>query len=107
MFEKVIEMFNNAGFTGEYYSGEDGCYIMNIGGLRVGVFSHCWPNDYQKQHVIAEHEDNFDKWSKSFYWCDLPENQDQFDALLRDLEHIDNEEDRRIGNDFGLLKRTF
>lgn len=108
MFEKVVEMFTNAGFKGKYYDhNAPGCYQLEVGGLRVAVFAHDWCNTTQQGHVLADHNENFDKWSKAYYWCELPENQEQFDILLRDLQYIDNDADVKMSNDFGLLRRTF
>lgn len=89
------------------HKDDDGAFVLTNGELRVGIFPPDYPHSIWKNHVLAEHEDNFDKWSKHFYKCDIPSDATEELVLMNDLRHIQNEENKKIGTRFGLLTRSF
>jgi len=103
-FKQIIKALLNTGFY-DQCNGRDGEVIFTNKDIRVGIFPHSFLNKGWAGHVLAEHEENFDKWSKHFYRCSLPSNKDQMKLLLSDLKYINNNANKKSGNEFGRLIR--
>ena len=89
---------------------EDDMYMafyFDIFNLRVGVFDHEYPNEMRCGKILAEHNENFDKWSKSFYSATFPNEEYEMYIILADFKHISDGLNVRSGNSFGSLIREF
>ena len=88
-------------FDFELVSSHRDSYVLSNGAIRVGI--GIWADG----SIIAEHESNFDKWGKSFYWCDFPQNYCDLRLLISDLAYIDCSDSAVSGKEFGGLTRRF
>ncbi len=102
----LVRSFIDNGFF-EEYSGSDGEIILSNGSIRVGIFPISFPHTQWRGHILAEHEDNFDKWSSYFYKAPIPSSTIELEAILEDLKNIDNYNNKKLGDVFGTLVRSF
>ena len=100
-----IILLTAKGYTKKYHDKEH--TIFTNGSIRVGIFNNNYPHLTWKNHILAEHEENFDKWSKHFYNAPMPNSIAELKLILSDLKHIDDLHNRVIGNKFGTLIRSF
>jgi hypothetical protein len=105
-YDEIFNKFKNKKYKIEKDKFNSAFYI-ETDGLMVGVFDFDYPNDNYRGKILAEHLDNFDKWSKAFYMSDFPNNKDELNIILNDLKHIADEKNKKSGNNFGHLVRTF
>lgn len=75
--------------------------------LKIGIFDYGYPNTGYNGKILVEHKENFDKWSKVFYDCNFPANEEDFKVFLEDLKYIGRKFNEKQGNNFGGLSRSF
>jgi len=102
--EKILKALADVGYEVKAI-GDEGETVLTNGTIRVGIFPQSYPHKLWRGHVLAEHEANFDKWSKHFYRCTIPGDL-EIDILISDLEYVDNERNQIAGDKFGTLTRT-
>lgn len=103
--DALVRRITATGFTVK--DKTDNSIILTNGILRVGVFSEDFPRPEWKGKVLADHEVNFDKWSKCFYSCTFPGVDGEYDILIADLKHIKDDNNQQSSNCSGHLFRSF
>ncbi len=105
---EIIKLFKNKKFKIKDISCEYGlAYSTENESVIIGIFDHDYPNTNYRGKILAEHKNNFDKWSKSFYIANFPANKDEFKIILSDIKHISNSLNEASGAIFGHLIREF
>ena len=102
--KKLIGNLNRAGF--EYLDDEADFACLSNGKLRIGIFSYDYPNSGYSGSIKAEHENNFDKWSKSYYSSNIPKDYGDVEIIMCDIVYIQSELNEAVGNNFGNLYRS-
>lgn len=82
-------------------------FTIETENLIIGIFGYDYPNTGYCGKILAEHKDNFDKWSKAFYSASFPSDAEELEIILDDLKYISNEKNKKSGNNFGRLVRSF
>ena len=103
---EIVNYFKTKGFKITKDENENS-YSTEDEHLRIGIFGYDYPNENYCGKILAEHKDNFDKWSKAFYSCSLPSSEEEIEILLSDLKYITTDENKEAGDCFGKLRRTF
>ena len=107
--KKTIEVLIKNGYTIKYDGtvdpDDEGEVILTNGILRIGIFPGSYPHELWNDQILAEHDVNFDKWSKYAYMCDIP-TAETMDVLLADLEYISTERNVIAGDKYSTLVRT-
>ena len=108
MFEDAVKKLTEKFGKPIDISTEEGeAFQFKTDELYIGIFSLTYPNYGYCNTILAEHKENFDKWSKAYYSCYIPNNELEFKILFSDLKHISTNLQQQAGNKFSGLSRTF
>lgn len=81
--------------------------VLESANLLIGVFDYEYPNTNQAGRIMVDHKSNFDKWSKAYYSCTLPNEKWQYEVLLDDLSYVDSKAQENASNNFSFLNREW
>jgi hypothetical protein len=88
-------------------SSTDECIVVTNKVIRIALFSYDYPHNVWAGKLLAEHEVNFDKWSKHFYSVDLPQDAFEMNTILIDIEYISCKHNIVASDQYSKLVRTF
>jgi hypothetical protein len=107
---QIINLFKEKTYKVKDISTLDGEWAYSIEDdiLTIGIFDYDYPDTGYNGKICVDFSSQFDKWSKCFYQCDFPSEEDQFNMLLSDLDYLKKEKlNEMCSNKFGKLVRTF